>query len=321
MRRWVRQPLIKGVLAGVFGGLIAWQVMRAAGQPGDFLYWYTAAEALLEGSSPYDAIPALDSSRFETGFFYPLPAAVVTIPFSYLPYAPAGALFVGISSMLLAYGLARDRPHQLWLFASAPFIVSAASGTWSTPIAAAALLPSLGFLAVAKPNLGIATFLLRPSWSLIIGCLLLTLLSLAIRPTWPVEWLREVRDVKSRMIPLLTPVGPILLLALSRWRRPEARLLLGYACVPQAPWFYDQLILWLIPASRLEAINYTFVSQIALLIWILADGVRWDHGSWFLAAILYLPPLLMILRRPNEAVAGSDALGSETTPIDAQEIT
>lgn len=286
--------------AGLFGFLVAFVVMRGPDRPGDFLYWYTAAQALVRGQNPYDVIPAVDPARFLTGFFYPLPAAVVTIPFSFLPYALAGALFVGVSSALLGYGLAREGSHRLWVFASAPFLVSAASGTWSTPIAAAALIPALGFLAVVKPNVGIATFLFRPSWRMIAGCILIVLLSLAIRPSWPVEWFQEMGGVQNRVIPILSPVGPLLLLSLTRWRRPETRLLLGYACVPQAPWFYDQLILWLIPATTLESINYTAISQVALLVWILSGAVRWEYGSWVLATVLYLPPLIMILRRSNQ---------------------
>jgi hypothetical protein len=294
-----RQAMVVATGAAIVGFTIAYVVMRGPDRPGDFLYWYTAAQALVRGESPYDVIPTIDPERFLTGFFYPLPAAILAVPFSFLPYALAGGLFVGISAGLLAYGVARSGAHRLWLFASAPFIVSAASGTWSTPLAAAALLPALGFLAVVKPNVGIATFLYRPSWQLVVGAAAVAAISLLVRPSWPMEWLNEVGGVQNRVIPILTPVGPLLLLGLTRWRLPETRLLLGYACVPQAPWFYDQLILWLIPRNSLESINYTFVSQVFLAIWIVFDGVLWKHGNWLLAAVLYLPPLVMILRRPN----------------------
>ena len=294
-----RQSLLLVIAAGLLGFAVAFVVMRGPDRPGDFLYWYTAAQALVRGESPYDVIPAIDPERFVTGFFYPLPAAILTVPFSFLPYAIAGGLFVGLSSALLAWGLTREGSHRLWVFASAPFIVSAASGTWSTSIAAAALIPALGFLAAVKPNVGLATFLYRPSWQLVAGCAAIGAISLVVRPSWPGEWLNEIGGVQDRVIPMLTPVGPLLLLALTRWRRPETRLLLGYACVPQAPWFYDQVILWLIPRTKLESINYTFVSQVALMAWVVFNGILWQYGSWILAAILYVPPLIMILRRPN----------------------
>lgn len=294
-------PITWGVIASVVGAAIAFVVMGGPNRPGDFLYWYTAAQTLVAGGNPYEAIPTVDPERFLTGFFYPLPAVILTIPFSFFPYRIAGALFVGLSSGLLGFGIAREGPNRLWMMAGAPFIVSAGSGTWSIAIAAAALLPTLGFLACTKPNVGVASFLYRPSWRMGFGCALLIALSFLIRPTWLSEWLSEVGGVANRVIPIMTPIGPLLLLALTRWRRPETRLLLGYACVPQAPWFYDQLVLTLIPSTKLEAINYAFLTQIMLAIWIVANGVLWRYGSWVLAAVLYLPLLVMILRRPNES--------------------
>lgn len=295
-----RRALIWSLGAAMVGFIIAYATMSRPGKPGDFLYWYTAAQALLKGENPYAVMPAIDPQRFLTGFFYPLPAAVLTAPFTVLPYAIAGSLFVGISSGLLALGIVRGGTHRLWIFASAPFIVSAASGTWSIPIAAAAVLPALGFLTFVKPNVGLGTFLYKPTWWMFVGSFLLFAISLMIRPSWPSEWLHGLGGVKDRVIPIFTPAGPLLLLCLTRWRRPEARLLLGYACIPQAPWFYDQLILWVIPATALEAINFVAISQLALAAWIVGNGILWAHGSWFLAAMLYIPPLAMIMRRPNE---------------------
>lgn len=296
-----RSGAVRWALAcGTLGAGIAYAMMRQPGQPGDFLYWHAAAQAVLRGESPYTVIPAIDPARFVTGFFYPLPAAILTVPFAGLAYPLAGALFVGLFSGLLAYGVARSGPHRLWLFASAPYIVSAASGTWSIPIAAAAVLPALGFLCIAKPNVGVATFLLRPSRHIVLGGLAMLAVSLLVQPAWPAAWLRGLGGVQDRVVPLLSPVGPLLLLCLTRWRRPEARLLLGYACVPQAPWFYDQLILWLIPATAMESMHYVVISQVSLFLWLALTAVRWEHGGWVLAAVLYLPPLVMIMRRPNE---------------------
>jgi hypothetical protein len=294
-------------LAGVVGFAVAFAVMGGPNRPGDFLYWYTAAQVLVSGGNPYDAIPTLDPARFATGFFYPLPAVLLTVPFSFLPYRIAGALFVAVGSGLVGYGVAKQGVSRLWLLAGAPFIVSAGSGTWSIAVTVAALFPVLGFLACAKPNAGVAAFLYRPSWKMVAGCGLLIAISFAVWPGWAAAWLGEVGGVKNRVIPVLTPVGPFLLLALTRWRRPETRLLLGYACIPQAPWFYDQLILALIPATQLEAINYAFATQVALAVWIVFNGILWSHGNWFLAAVLYLPPLIMILRRPNEGPAPAPA--------------
>jgi hypothetical protein len=279
-----RTPLWWAIAMGLVGASIAWIVMRDPAR-GDFAYWYTAAQALVRGSSPYAVIPASDPSRFGSPLFYPLPAVLLTVPFTPLRYTAAAMSFVFLSSAVLAYGVARTGSHRLFLFA--------------VVITAAAVVPALGFLIFVKPNVGLATFLYRPTPWMIVGSALFFALSLLAWPSWPGEWLAGLGAVQDRMIPIATPVGPLLLLAALRWRRIEARLLLGYACIPQAPWFYDQVILFLIPATALETMNYAVITQIALAAWLVLGLVRMDHGTWLLAAVLYLPPLVMILRRPN----------------------
>ena len=93
-------------------------------------------------------------------------------------------------------------------------------------------------------------------------------ISLAINPHWPVEWRSQLshRSPGNYGIPLLLGGGPILLLALLRWRNPAARLLLVMACVPQSILFYDQLPLWLIPRSRLQSAAMGLLSLVGLLL-------------------------------------------------------
>ena len=50
--------------------------------------------------------------------------------------------------------------------------------------------------------------------------------------------------------PITVLGGPLLLLSVMRWRRPEGRLLLAMSLLPQNMLFYDQLLLWLIPKTR-----------------------------------------------------------------------
>lgn len=121
--------------------------------------------------------------------------------------------------------------------------------------------------------------------------------------------------MKSRTIPILTPAGPLLLLALARWRQREARLLFCFACIPQAPWFYDQIVLWLIPRDATEAFGYTAISQLMLIAWGHFTMLAWRHGSWVLASVLYLPPLVMVLRHPNtgEVPAWMDRLAARVS--------
>src|SRR5262249_24616479 len=93
------------------------------------------------------------------------------------------------------------------------------------------------------------------------------------------------------------------LAALARWRRPEARLLVAMACVPQLMYFADQLPLWLIPRTRRESMVLTATSVAA---WVLALQVLNHPGGQppfesdgLVLAGVYAPALIMVLRRKN----------------------
>jgi len=130
---------------------------------------------------------------------------------------------------------------------------------WSPLLTASALVaPMLGLLAV-KPNLAPPLLAYRMSrqamgW-FFLGAVPLIVVSLELHPLWPRFWLTNLREYRlagQYQIPILLWYGTPLALALLRWRRPEARLLLAMACVPQNGFFYDQLPLMLIPRNRGE---------------------------------------------------------------------
>ena len=101
--------------------------------------------------------------------------------------------------------------------------------------------------------------------------------------------------------PLLVFPGPLLLLALFRYRDPDSALFLLTALLPQR-WFYDTLILWLIPRTRKE------ILWTALLAW--GAGLwRWYHVLHTPEAVgrvaiifTYLPMLAVILLRQFDRV-------------------
>jgi hypothetical protein len=112
----------------------------------------------------------------------------VAFPFSFLHPNLAGAVFFGVSAALLAFAVTQEGYHRLPLFLSAPFFVAAALAQWAPLVIAAALLPSLQWLAIAKPNIGLAALVYRPTWlgwglSAAFG-----LLSLVILPGWIWNW-------------------------------------------------------------------------------------------------------------------------------------
>ena len=101
--------------------------------------------------------------------------------------------------------------------------------------------------------------------------------------------------------------GPLLALAALRWRRPEARLLLGLAIVPQNFIWYDQLLLFLVPTRPRELWTLCVLSWVSMVVahyyFIGRDPRACRAGRVsrsHIVALLYLPALAMTLRRPNE---------------------
>jgi hypothetical protein len=120
------------------------------------------------------------------------------------------------------------------------------------------------------------------------------LLSLIVMPRWPLLWLAQIRHY-DHFIPLLVLPGPLLAAALLRYRDRDALFLTMMALMPQR-WFYDTLVLWLIPKSRKQILVTVGLSWGAG-IW------RWYHvvhswtevGRWTVIFI-YLPMLGVVLK-------------------------
>ena len=97
-------------------------------------------------------------------------------------------------------------------------------------------------------------------------------------------------------------LGLLPLLALLRWRRPEARLLVLLACVPQLPFWADQLLLALIPETRREIIWSVLAGHLGLLAWLqFAPQVALYVPVMQPYALVatYVPALIIVLRRAN----------------------
>lgn len=287
----------------VTAALVAFLYMSKDGQPGDYLYWWTAARAVLHGQSPYDVIPASDPQRFTTAFFYPLPTALVTVPFAFLPYALSGAVFVGLFSGLLAFGLLTTRgPWGLVTFLSPAFLVSAINGAWTLVVTAALFLPWLSALLVTKPNLAVPAFAYRPTRIAVVVGGALVLWSFALQPTWLSEWIAATRTLVGHPPPIASSAAIIALVLLWRWRRPETRLVLAMACVPQQAYMYDQLPLWAVAESKDDFLWLTLSSAIVYLFWLRLDVT--GAGSWRAMEIValsvhYLTVTAMIFGRAN----------------------
>jgi hypothetical protein len=280
-------------------------------QADDFTWYWLGARALLHGQNPYDVIHVGGRYALDTPFVYPLTTAIAIIPFAaWLDPVSAAAFFIGVSSGLLAWAITSDGYRRLPLFGSISFLWVCNSGQLSPLIAAAALLPAFGWLAPVKPNLGLAAIAYRPSRIALIGSALFMATALAVNPHWLGQWLATLPQAPAgaKRIPITIIGGPVLLLALLRWRRPEARLLLALAIVPQSMLFYDQLLLWLVPATMRQSILLSLLSIMALIL-----GERGFPGGAghaevtaayapMIMALIFLPCLIKVLRRPNAGV-------------------
>lgn len=307
-----RDRVIVAIVLGLWGAFIAWFALNAA--PGhlakDFTWPWRAARILLQGHDPYVVMQATGPYPFNTPFLYPLPAAVIALPFAFLSPAIAGAGFFGASSGLLAYGLTRTREGlaRLPLFLSAPFCMAAILAQWSPLMMAGALLPSLQFLAAAKPNLGAACWLYRPTVRGVIGGVVLVLASLAFVPTWPVEWRDALATAPRYRGPALQLSGLFLLLGLFRWRRPEGRLFAAMTLVPQLSLFYDQLPLWLVPRTVWQSLGLTALSWVAWAQWYPSRALPSSVAvaqPWILW-LIYVPALVLLLLPQRAAAEGRE---------------
>lgn len=314
-------------LAIVFGCVVAWAVYRRA-MPvtdSDFsIVWY-GARALVSGLDPYSVVGPGKAYPWGFPLIYPAPALVVGAPFTLLSARLGIAAFAGVGAATLWVGVVRSgQPHRLLLLVSAPFVYAIGISQWSPLLTAAALMPAVGFVFAAKPTIGAALFLYRPTWRAALGAVALIALAFVLDPGWPGAWQQAMRGNGTHLVvPILNGVGPVVALAALRWRRPEARLLLVMACVPQTPVLYEMLPLGLIPSTLPEMLAYVALSWIGYAWWYVS-GVSVHAGvqgtmhlslvqltplALHIALLLfYIPCLIMVLWRQPEGSTWSTVL-------------
>jgi hypothetical protein len=286
----VRLRVLISLAIGVATGAYCWFWLRHFHQnAADFNWALWAAQDLLTHRNPYDRVMQ----------YYPLPTALFGFPFVWLRPEVAGGAFYGLSSALMAFGLSRHGYHRLLVFLAYPYWAGLFAAQWSPLIFASAFFPLLLPATLAKPHLGLPVALTYPTKRGFLACIAVVLLSLVLLPRWPWLWAASIHSY-VRYLPLLVLPGPLLALALLRYRERDARLLFLMALMPQR-WFYDALILWLIPKSRREILGTVAFSWI-VGIW------RWYHypqghleaGRW-IVLFMYLPMLVVVLARPPHA--------------------
>ncbi len=301
-RPTARRRAAIGLAIGIASALFTWLVIRPATAIPDFPAWWTAARVIGAGGNPYHALPNTPAWPFSDRLYYPMPAILVTLPVAWLPMPAAAALVMGSSSALLAWCLTRDGFSRLWLFASPAYVLALKLGQWSPLIVTAAFLPAMGWAAAIKPSLGVAVLAYRPTVRSLALAVALTLVGFAVLPSWLSDWRANLVFLERHPAPVATLGGPLLLLALVRWRRADARLLIALACVPQLLLFADQLPLWLTPRTRGEMLLLTACSMAGFGLWLLSlrPGTLYVAAAApFVMGSCYLPALLIVLRHRN----------------------
>ncbi|MBZ5721897.1 MAG: hypothetical protein LAO03_16105 [Acidobacteriia bacterium] len=282
----MRLRILISAAIGLVSGAFCWFLLLHFQQgAADFTWAMRAARYLLERRNPYD-------TPFEQ---YPLTAALFGLPFLWLRPELAAGLFYGTSSGLLAFGVSRHGYHRLLVFLAYPYWAGILTAQWAPLILASAFFPLLLPATMVKPQIGLPVALTHLSRRGVAACIVVLLVSLAIMPRWPALWIGQL-GYYQHFIPLLVLPGPVLILALLRYRDRDAWVLFLAALMPQR-WFFDTLILWAIPKTRREMLATVFFSWGAG-IW------RWYHiphsytevGRWTVIFI-YLPMLGAILIR------------------------
>lgn len=285
---------LRRVLPALGIALASAAACAARGGLPDLAWPFIGAARLLVGQNPYGGVYPLD-----LGLYYPLPALMLLTPLIPLGLPLATAVFIFLSVFLLAYA----RPP--WpIFLSAPFVLAVLWGQWAPLLTAAALLPAAAPLALCKPNMGLPALLYKPTWGKLIGCAVVGLVSLIILPTWPLDWLRGLKEHQNVTPLLVLPFGPLLLLLVRRWREKDARLILALACLPQR--FPDMLLLWIVPSTVRTSLLLSIASWVVSMIW--------HHASLFYISpegrqaavlLLYVPLMLLSMRAAAQMRRGS----------------
>lgn len=309
--QWIALAIALGCLAGVLELLYLTHIAPYVGAF-DFTWAYEGGKALVAGRNPYVAIQPTGEFPHNSGFKYPLPVALVGVPFSVFSPRVATAVFGAVGIALLVYAMARDGWWRLPLLVSAPCLLNVELGQWSLLLAVAALMPSLSWLSCVKPTTGLAAFVYKPSRWAIIGGGAIYVACLALNSRWPLEWVSVIRaDPASHWyIPAIALTGgPLLLLAAFKWRTPEGRMLLLYALIPQVQAFYSTFLLMLVARTYRECLLLAVLSLAGYFGWLSFDwftpGMAIQdpspHQAPWVMLFVYLPVLVLVLRRQNIA--------------------
>lgn len=201
-----------------------------------------------------------------------------------------------------------------------PYILSVRLGQWGPLLMATTAIPALGWVAAAKPNLGFAlgagfapNWVRRPVlWFNVFMLALLLAASFMLRPTRIGEWIGGLPTPTPHLVmPIRAVGGFVLLFALVRRRRPEARTMATLSLVPQTFSSYDSLLVFIVPQTRRQAlVLVTATTLVTAIVGYVGPAATYAETvrrfTPLRIAAVHLPAVAMILMRQNVAGAGYD---------------
>jgi hypothetical protein len=299
-RAWrIRASLVSALVAGGFVVLL--YARQSAGVISDWDPTWAGTPALLRGESPYAAIQV---PPWPNWLLYPLPALLFTVPFTFVPLPLARGIFAAVGAAAFTYVVTRRGRWTLYFLLSGAMLWSWVDVQWPPLLIAAALTPGFSWILAVKPTAGFALWAAYPNRWAVLGGLLFVAVSLLVRPEWIPEWLDSVARTPHTSH-LFRPGGFVLLLGLLRWRRPEGRLLACLGLIPQTTALSETLPLALVCRNRGEAAGFAILTMLAHLLFHLGPQGPWPVGAgyqwWVLLILVYLPAIVVVLRRPNQA--------------------
>jgi len=269
----------------------------------DFDQAVVGIRVLLQGGNPYEHIGPGRAWDYLWPLYYPAPALVLAAPFAVFPILIGRALFIAFGMGVFTWALLKRAPHCWPMLLSYPAMSAVDLIQWAPWMAAALTLPWLGIFAAAKPNTGIAVVVgqRRIRDTLLVAGLgaAVTVISLVIRPSWPLDWWRIIRDGTHPPM-IARPFGFVLLLAAIRWRRPEARTLLALSVLPTTAGPPEGLLFATVARTRKEALMLALVSHAMLPVAISASHFRTflelsNRNAIGVLAFIYIPALVVLL--------------------------
>jgi len=284
---------ITAIGIGLVAGILCYDLLKVTKSNGDFWLSMHVARDLLAGNDPYRRPAAPDDVP------YPVTAALLALPFSLLPDPLPSGIFMGLSASLLAWLLlASEKRWRLLFFVSWPFVYAFMFVQWTPLMTCLWFLPVLMPLVLVKPQIALPMLLTtKPDWRGVLLTVALGVVSVLVSPGWPSIWLQRTAGYQGAVPPLLVlPLGPLLALALLRWRKRTAWLLFLMAAMPQRV-VYDQLCLLLVASNWRELVFLVSLSWLTMPALLYFGGWTLLPGGWqiWIVATLYLPALLVVL--------------------------